>query len=145
MRDHQRLWSVNVWCGIIGGNLIEPYFIDGNLNGAKYRNFLEETLPGLLEDLTLDVRQTMWFQHDGCLVYYSVAAREVLNRAYSNRWIGRGGTINWPTRSPGLTSPDFFLWGYLKDTVYRETPTSCENMIERIKNACTKITSITHF
>ena len=28
----------------------------------------------------------------------------------------------WPPRSPDLTSPDFFLCSYLKDTVYRSNP-----------------------
>ncbi|EFN88855.1 hypothetical protein EAI_03455, partial [Harpegnathos saltator] len=32
----------------------------------------------------------------------SIAAREVLDRDYNCRWIGRGGPINWPTRSPDL-------------------------------------------
>lgn len=137
--EHQRPWSVNVWCGIIGNKLIGPYFIEGNSNGIKYRNFLEQELPVLLEGVTLDVRQSMWFQHDGCPAHYSIAAREVLDRDYNGRWIGRGGPINWPARSPDLTSPDFFLWGYLKDKVYQQVPTTRENMIERIRNACAQI------
>ncbi|KAJ4447785.1 hypothetical protein ANN_09793 [Periplaneta americana] len=28
----------------------------------------------------------------------------------------------WPPRSPDLTTPDFFLWGYLKDRVYATRP-----------------------
>jgi hypothetical protein len=29
------------------------------------------------------------------------------------------GNIVWPARSPELTVPDFFLWGFLKDRVFR--------------------------
>jgi len=29
------------------------------------------------------------------------------------------GNIAWPARSPKLTIPDFFLWGLLKDRVFR--------------------------
>lgn len=29
----------------------------------------------------------------------------------------------WPPRSPDLTSPEFFLWGFLKDSVYANTTT----------------------
>ena len=29
------------------------------------------------------------------------------------------GDIAWPARSPELTVPDFFLWGFLKDRVFR--------------------------
>lgn len=137
--EHQRPWSVNVWCGIIGNKLIGPYFIDGTLNGIKYRDFLEDELPPLLEDVALPLRQIMWFQQDGCPAHYSVIAREVLNRDFNGRWIGRGGPINFPARSPDLTSPDFFLWGYLKEKVYDQIPTTREDMIQRIRNACAAI------
>jgi len=29
------------------------------------------------------------------------------------------GDIAWPALSPDLTLPDFFLWGFLKDRVFR--------------------------
>ena len=29
------------------------------------------------------------------------------------------GDIVWPARSPDLTLSDFFLWGFLKDRVFR--------------------------
>ena len=29
------------------------------------------------------------------------------------------GDIAWPARSPDLTVPNFFLWGFLKDCVFR--------------------------
>ena len=35
--QHQRQWSVNVWCGIVGHLIVSPYFIDGILNGRKCR------------------------------------------------------------------------------------------------------------
>ena len=33
-------------------------------------------------------------------------------------WIGRGGTIAWPPRSPDLTPLDFSVCGYVKDKVF---------------------------
>jgi len=33
--------------------------------------------------------------------------------------ISHFGDIAWPARSPDLTVQDFFLWGFLKDRVYR--------------------------
>jgi hypothetical protein len=33
--------------------------------------------------------------------------------------ISRFGDIAWPARSPDVTVPDFFLWGFLKDHVFR--------------------------
>jgi len=38
---------------------------------------------------------------------------------YPERWIGRRGAIKWPPRSPDLTPLDYFMWGYLKERVYK--------------------------
>ena len=138
--EHQRQWSINVWCGKVGDQLVGPHFFEGKLNGPRYREFLETDLPFLLENVPLAVRQQMWFQHDGCPAHYSGVAREVLDRDYNGRWIGREGPVNWPARSPDLTSPDFFLWGYLKNKVYETAPTSREDMMQKIINACASIT-----
>ncbi|CAF3192571.1 unnamed protein product [Rotaria sp. Silwood2] len=37
-------------------------------------------------------------------------------------WIGRRHTIEWPSRSPDLTSCDFPLCGVMKDHVYAQSP-----------------------
>lgn len=137
--EHQRQWAVNVWCGIFRSRVIGPYFIADTLNGEKYRHFLDQVLPTLLEDIPIQERLNMWYQHDGCPSHYAVTAREILDRDYPGRWIGRRGPVHWPARSPDLTSPDFFLWGYIKDTVYQQAPTTPENMRQRIINACASI------
>ncbi|KOC70312.1 hypothetical protein WH47_02815 [Habropoda laboriosa] len=41
-----------------------------------------------------------------------------LNENFQNKWIGRGGPVSWPPRSPDFSSCDFFLWGYLKQIFY---------------------------
>nr|CAI5833004.1 unnamed protein product [Callosobruchus analis] len=38
----------------------------------------------------------------------------------SGQWIGRRGPIEFPPRSPDLTPLDFFLWGTVKDEVYKQ-------------------------
>ncbi|EFN63253.1 hypothetical protein EAG_07873, partial [Camponotus floridanus] len=40
-----------------------------------------------------------------------------------------------------LTPLDFFLWVHLKNEVYHDIPTTSENMQEKIRRACTAITS----
>lgn len=81
----------------------------------------------------------MWFQQDGAPPHFSQIARAELNQQFGHRWIGRGGPINWPARSPDLTPPDFYLWGTIKQKVYREEPTTIENMRERIRLAFVEI------
>lgn len=136
--DNQHRWSLNVWGGIIGEHVVGPHFFDGTLTGTIYLNFLENNLPQLL--VNLPERNRMWFQQDGAPPHYSNAVREHLNDIYPLRWIGRNGPTNWPPRSPDLTSMDFFLWGYVKEIVYRDTPTTIDNMKERIINAFRSIT-----
>jgi len=41
------------------------------------------------------------------------------------------GYIAWPARSPELTVPDFFLWGFLKDRVFWR----CIMTIQELKQA----------
>ncbi|XP_018376644.1 PREDICTED: uncharacterized protein LOC108769919 [Trachymyrmex cornetzi] len=30
--DHQRIWKVNVWCGIVDTHIVGPFFFEENLN-----------------------------------------------------------------------------------------------------------------
>ncbi|RLU21288.1 hypothetical protein DMN91_005661 [Ooceraea biroi] len=134
--DNQHRWSLTVWCGIVNGNVIGPYFCDGMVNAQNYLQFLRDILPILLEDIDLNTRRRMWFQHDGAGPHYANIVRDYLNETFRDVWIGRGSRVRWPARSPDLTSPDFYLWGYLKDVIYRERPTTRENTMERIRAAC---------
>jgi len=61
------------------------------------------------------------------------------NIRYNERWIGRGGPVNWPPNSPDITSPDFYLWGYLKNVVFQQRPTTEADMMDRIRRACAAI------
>lgn len=82
--DHQRQWSINVWCGMLGNQLIRPYFINDQLTGQKYVNFLNDTLPSLLENVPLNIRTQIWYQHDDCPAYYARNVRQVLDRKFPN-------------------------------------------------------------
>jgi hypothetical protein len=55
--------------------------------------------------------------------------RNYLDDVFENCWIGRGGNINWPARSPDLAPNDFFLWGYLSGKLY-DRGQSYENICE---------------
>lgn len=73
------------------------------------------------------------------MVHHHISVRNFLNENYNGRWIGRGGPVNWPACSPDLTSLDFFLWGYLKNVVFEQRPTTKANMQDRIRRACAAI------
>ena len=53
----------------------------------------------------------MWFMHDGAPAHITVDVRHFLDATYPQRWIGRGGPVIWPARSPDLNPLDFFFGG----------------------------------
>lgn len=112
--DQQHRWSINVWGGTVAGRVIGPHFFNGHINGPIFEDFLNEELDDLLEEVPLGVLRTMWFQLDGAPAHFSARVRTVLNRSFPDRWMGRGGPIAWPPRSPDLTKLDFFYGGMLK-------------------------------
>ena len=38
------------------------------------------------------------------------------------------GPVEWPARSPDLSPPDFWLWGYVKDSVHGKKPDAVESL-----------------
>ena len=108
-----------VWCGISANKLYGPFFFEANVNAAVYLQMLQQQfLPAFNAHIPLPQRNNMIFQQDGAPPHFSNIVRAFLNDTFPNRWIERGGPTNWPPRSPDLSPPDYFLWGYLKSKVY---------------------------
>jgi hypothetical protein len=84
---------------------VGPFEFPPRLNGEVYANFLNE-LPDLLDNVPLH-----YWHIPGAPVHYTTQAQQVPDRRYPDSWIGRGGPINWPARSPDLTPLDYFLSG----------------------------------
>jgi len=85
----QPRFSVNEWRAVLDDQLIGPFILEGRLTGEAYLRFLQEELPRILEDVLLNKRSRICFQHDGA----SHSSREVinfLNYLFPGRWIGRG-------------------------------------------------------
>ena len=123
---------MNVWCGVLGNRLIGPFVFDNNLTGNTYEAFLRNELPGLLEDIPLIIRSQMYFQHDGAPPHYTRHVREYINESFPNRWLGRGGPVAWPPRSPDLTTLDYYIWGHMKTLVYETKVDSRAELRARI-------------
>lgn len=140
VNSYQHKFSINMWAGIIGSKLIGPIIFPNRLNSIYYLNFLSNELNELLEDVDLETRRTMWFQHDGCPAHFGNAVKQWLNQNYPDRWIGRGSNVlAWPARSPDLTPLDFFLWGTLKEKVYSRPVNTREELLLRITTASEEI------
>jgi hypothetical protein len=57
-----------------------------------------------------------YFQQDGATSHTSHASMVEIQSFFGDRVISKG---LWPHRSPDLTPPHYFLWGYLKGRVYQ--------------------------
>jgi hypothetical protein len=131
--------KVMVWAAIGGCGKIDPYVFLENVSGETYLDMLQNHFwPRFL---ALPFSQRLWFMQDGAAPHFSNIVRLWLNRNLGEHWIGRGGTIKWPPRSPDLTPCDFFLWGYIKERVYRPNnmPRDVDDLVDRIQFAFDQI------
>lgn len=140
--SYQHRFSVNVWAGIVGPIVLGPVFLP-RLTGETYLEFLTTTFPQLLEDVPLQYVRGMYFQHDGAPSHFQWNVRRYLDEEYGERWVGRGGPIQWPPRSPDLTVIDYFLWGRVKGLVYDSgnVPSSVDELQNKIISAFDTIKS----
>jgi len=63
--NFQLRFCVNVWSAILDDQLIGPFILEGRLGGEAYLRFLQEDLPRIFENVPLNKRGRMYFQHDG--------------------------------------------------------------------------------
>lgn len=131
--------KINVWAGLFAGHVIGPFFIDGNLTGQRYLQLLQQEIVPAINNLSPDINLT-WYQQDGAPPHFSREVREFLDVTFPNRWIGRRGPIEWPSRSPDLSPLDFFYWGHLKNNVYRNRNNNLEELRIKILNESERIT-----
>ncbi|GFW95232.1 uncharacterized protein TNCV_314351 [Trichonephila clavipes] len=68
-------------------------------------------------------------------MYFQEEVHHNLDTVYGQHWIGRGGPVPWPPRSPDLGCLDFFFWGHIKSLVYESPVTSAEDLVARLSVA----------
>lgn len=133
---------VTVWCGLWAGGVIGPYFFENDrgeavtVNGICYRNMITEFLWPIIDDMDTE---DMWFQQDDATCHTSNETLELIHEKFPDRLISRFGDVNWPPRSCDLTPLDYFLWGYVKDEVYKNNPTTIEELKTNIEQEIREI------
>jgi len=122
-------WTCGVvWCGVTGDQLVCPYISLQRQTGDIYANVLQDELPAFIKNVPLQKRRQMYYQDDGAPSHFSQVVRQYLNHNFPNRWIGRGGTKNWPPRSPDLNPLDYNVWGYMEVMVYAHKVNTTEEL-----------------
>lgn len=56
----------------------------------------------------------------------------VLREKIPGRFISHFRDINFPTHSPNLSVPDYFLWGYAKSKIYETHPANIDDLKQQI-------------
>jgi hypothetical protein len=101
--------------------------------------FLVNDLPVLLEHVPLHQRQHTWFMRDEAPPHFLRTLRQHLNQNFGEQWVGCGGPVNWPARSPDLNHLDFRLWGHMKTLVYSAPINDLEVLQQRVEKYCQEI------
>ena len=132
--------SIMVWCAISENGIIVPYFFENeSVTGESYYKMLRYFFFPKMRNYGDDYI----FQQDGAPPHFALRVRRYLDQKLQTRWIGRAGPTAWPPRSPDLTPCDFFLWGYVKDYVFRELPTTITELKANIRDAISSISEDT--
>jgi hypothetical protein len=103
------------------------HYSSTTVTGAIYRGFIDQFVATLTEEEVFHG----WFQQDNAPAHTAQATLQQLQMYFGERVISRG---LWPTRSPDLTPPDYFLWGFLKEKVYRNCPRTLNDLRANITN-----------
>lgn len=56
---HQVRFSANVWAGVVGNQILGPYFIEGRLTGGTYLDVLRTVISDLVDDVPLVQRSAI--------------------------------------------------------------------------------------
>jgi len=122
-----------VWCVLWSRGVIGPYFFEDEegkaitVTSQRYTEMINEFLSP-----NLPPNNGTLFQQDGATAHTAVISIAALCRLFLQWLISHFGDVPWPPRSPDLTAPDFFLWGYLKSKLHSTRPTDLHALEENV-------------
>ena len=128
--------KVTVWCGVSAKTVIGPFFFQNEnghavtVNQERYRDMMTNFVMPIIRRKRM---RQFWFQQDGAPPHTSRITIDFLKKLFPGRLMSKSGDLDWPPRSPDLTPPDFFLWGYLKSKVYVNKPRTVEELKDNIR------------
>ena len=122
--------------GITCWAMVSPDFgvvyelLETTMNSEHYKRILQTHVIPLLKQHR---HKRKFYQQHGAPPHFAIVVRQLLDNQLNNRWIGRGGSIQWPPRSPDLSVCDFWLWGYIRNELYKPPrPSTATTLKERL-------------
>ena len=106
-------------------------FFETSVNAEAYQELIQQFIALLQVD-----ERNCWFQQDSAAAHTAAPAMVILHEFFCENIISKG---LWPPRSPNLTSPDFILSSYLKNTVYRSNPRDLKQLKMNITRAIEEV------
>jgi hypothetical protein len=128
---HLHPQKIGVRCAISRRRIIGPLFFETSINAEAYQELIQQFITLLKVD-----ERDCWFQQDSATSHIAACTMVILHECFGENVISKG---LWPPRSPDLASPGFFLWSYLKDTVYRSNPRDLKQLKMNITHSIEEV------
>ncbi|XP_025016781.1 uncharacterized protein LOC112538930 [Tetranychus urticae] len=134
---------LTAWAAITRHKIFITFFRN-TVTGDSYNTLLKRSFfPWCGKN---QVSTSSWFMQDGATPHRTKEVFETLHNKFGTHVIGLGypkfcnGGMEWPPYSPDLNPCDFFLWGFLKDGVYKDSPKTITDLEKAIKNRLSEVT-----
>lgn len=130
--------KLTVWCAVSKLGIVGPYFFEEGgqtvtVNSERYVLMLENFLQPRIEEIVEEHQVgELWFQQDGATAHTAGNSMGTLREMFPGHVVSLRGDVRWPARSPDLSMCDFFLWGYLKEKVFKHRPQTLVELRARI-------------
>ena len=96
------------------------------MNTARYLEIFNE----FVDQLDDDELRNGYFQQDEATCHTSNESMTEIESFFDDRIISKA---LWPSRSPDLSQPEFFLWGALKGKAYAKKPRTIQELENNIR------------
>ena len=131
--------KITVWCGLSANKIYGPYFFEDPETELQVTVNSETYLEMLTAMFSENTYPDEWFQQDGATAHTSRNVISWLNTRFSQRLISHKSDFPWPARSPDLSPLDYFLWGFVKEKVFRSAPSNIAVLKNKVQEVIATI------